>query len=54
MPERDYITEIMKHMADPQVGLVSNLIEGRRRKIDRFDTRKYSFELLYYGQRLFP
>jgi ceramide glucosyltransferase len=28
MPEKGYITEIMKHMADPQVGLVSNLIKG--------------------------
>ena len=28
MPEKNYITEIMKHMADPQVGLVSNLIKG--------------------------
>ena len=28
MLERTYLTEIMKHMADPQVGLVSNLIKG--------------------------
>jgi ceramide glucosyltransferase len=28
MPEKNYVTGIMKHMGDPQVGLVSNLIKG--------------------------
>jgi ceramide glucosyltransferase len=28
MLEKDYMTEIMRHMRDPRVGLVSNLIKG--------------------------